>query len=165
MKKIQSLLIGLVLAGFTVLLSGCYGSFPLTKKVYNWNGTVGNKFVNEAVFLGLNIIPVYGVATFIDGFFLNSVEFWTGKKPVALKVGENNIKFNGKDVKLVVNEDHVIIFNSDKIEATLYFNEKNQNWYMTSNGKTRRLMSVKGNVLTAYDTTGKAVDNQTITNN
>ena len=61
---------------------GCYGSFNLTKKVYKWNGTFGNKWVNEIGFLALNIIPVYSVASFVDVIVLNSIEFWTGKNPV-----------------------------------------------------------------------------------
>src|SRR5690606_38828150 len=30
-------------------LQGCYGSFAATKKVYKWNGTVGDKWVNTVV--------------------------------------------------------------------------------------------------------------------
>ena len=58
--------------------AGCYGSFSLVTKAYKWNGTLGDKWVNEAAFLALNIIPVYSVASFIDIIFLNSGEFWTG---------------------------------------------------------------------------------------
>ena len=165
MKKLKLLGLGLLLAGFTISLSGCYGTFSMTRKVYTWNGTIGNKFVKEAVFLGLNIIPVYGVSVFIDGVFLNSVEFWTGKKPLTLNEGENHIKFNGKDVKVVVNENRAVIYNQDKVEATLDFNQKDQSWYISANGKTRRLMSVRGNVLTAYNTSGQAVDMTALASN
>ena len=64
-------------------VQGCYGSFALTRKLHKWNGSVGNKIVNEAVFLVCLILPVYGIASFIDGIILNSVEFWSGKNPVA----------------------------------------------------------------------------------
>ena len=49
-----------------LLLSGCYGPFYLTRKVYHWNGQVGDKWVNEAVFLLLSWAPVYGFATLFD---------------------------------------------------------------------------------------------------
>jgi hypothetical protein len=62
-------------------MGGCYGSFTLVQKVHKWNGTFGNKFVNELGFLVLNIVPVYGVAAFIDVIVLNSIEFWTGRNP------------------------------------------------------------------------------------
>jgi hypothetical protein len=73
----------LMLAVMMASVGGCYGSFELVKKVYKFNGTLGNKFVNELGFLVMNIIPVYGVASFIDAVVLNSIEFWTGKNPSA----------------------------------------------------------------------------------
>lgn len=67
-----------------VASTGCIGAFQLTRKVYSWNKSVSSdKFVQELVFLGLNIVPVYGIATFADAVFANSVEFWTGTNPVA----------------------------------------------------------------------------------
>ena len=38
-------------------LSSCIGSFKLTNKVLGWNEGVGNKFVNELVFIAFHIIP------------------------------------------------------------------------------------------------------------
>lgn len=67
-------------------IQGCFGKFNLVRKVYKFNGTVGNKWVNELVFLVFNIVPVYGVAGFIDAVVLNSIEFWSGKNPVTAKV-------------------------------------------------------------------------------
>jgi len=165
MKKVKLLSYGVVFMGLSILLTGCYGSFGLTKKVYQWNGTIGNKFVNEAVFLGLNIIPVYGVATFIDGVFLNTVEFWTGKNPVALNPGENNFKYNGKNVKLVLTENHAVIYHKGEVEATLDYNNQDKSWYITEKGETHRYMSVEGNVLTAYSPSGLAIDKKVATIN
>lgn len=63
--------------------SACFGSFNLTRKLWSWNkGVSTEKFVRELVFLGLNIVPVYQVAGFIDVIVINSIEFWTGKNPV-----------------------------------------------------------------------------------
>lgn len=79
----RTAVLGLVAAGL-VTTSGCFGSFQLTRKLYNWNANVSSdKFVRELVFLGLYIVPVYGVAGFADLVFANSVEFWTGTNPVA----------------------------------------------------------------------------------
>ena len=71
----------LLLAVMMVIAGGCYGSFELVKKVHKFNGTLGNKYVNELGFLVMNIIPVYSVAGFIDVVVLNTIEFWTGKNP------------------------------------------------------------------------------------
>jgi hypothetical protein len=70
-----------MLAVMMASMGGCYGSFELVKKVYKFNGTLGNKFVNELGFLVMTIVPVYSVAGFIDVVVLNSIEFWSGKNP------------------------------------------------------------------------------------
>lgn len=84
---LRSRLLRLALPAFLVVasvnLAGCYGSFALTKKVYQWNGSLGNKFLKTAVMWGLNIVPVYGLATLGDAVIFNLIEFWTGSNPVA----------------------------------------------------------------------------------
>ncbi len=73
-----------VAAAGLVVTSGCFGSFQLTRKVYSWNKSVSpDKWVQELVFLGLYIVPVYGLAGLADVVFANTVEFWTGTNPVA----------------------------------------------------------------------------------
>lgn len=66
MKKGFNQMITIVMiAVSSVAFTGCYGSFSLTSKLHNWNGQVSNaKFVNELVFLGLCILPAYGVVLF-----------------------------------------------------------------------------------------------------
>ena len=39
MKKLKVFSFCMLIAGFSVVLSGCYGSFELVKKVYAWNGS------------------------------------------------------------------------------------------------------------------------------
>jgi hypothetical protein len=64
-------------------LTGCYGSFGLTKKIYKWNGSLGNKFLNTVVMWAFLIIPVYQLASLGDLIIFNLIEFWTGSNPVA----------------------------------------------------------------------------------
>jgi hypothetical protein len=66
-------------------VAGCYGSFGLTKKIYGWNGTFSNIVVKEIIFLALVIIPVYGLAIFVDAVILNILEFLTGHPVIASK--------------------------------------------------------------------------------
>ena len=85
----------LAVAAMSMLTTGCFGTFQLTQDVYSWNKKIGdgNKWSRELVFLLVGpIIPVYGVAAFLDAVFVNSVEFWTGKNPVtaSTKVIEKN---------------------------------------------------------------------------
>lgn len=99
-QVISSVLIGVML----ITMVGCYGSFPLINKVYKFNGTLGSKWVNELGFLVMNIIPVYGVAGAVDAIILNTIEFWTGKSPMAVNDGsgtyvlpQGTVTFNKAD--------------------------------------------------------------------
>jgi hypothetical protein len=64
-------------------LSGCYGSFGLTKKLYQANGTIGNKYLKSLVTVLMTVIPVYGVGALADVAIFNLIEFWTGSSPMA----------------------------------------------------------------------------------
>lgn len=95
-KMIAPIALGLTLA-FGV--QGCYGKFQLVRNLYKWNGSVGNKWVNELVFLAMYILPVYAIAGFVDVVILNLVEFWTGKNPMTAKV------ITDGDKQIVMNHD------------------------------------------------------------
>ena len=70
-------------AGALVGTSACFGSFNLTRKVYGFNKTASSdKFVRELLFLGMNVIPIYGVSALVDAVVINTVEFWSGTNPV-----------------------------------------------------------------------------------
>ena len=83
----------------SILSTSCIGSFPLFHKIHSWNEGVSNsKFVNELVFICFHIIPVYEVCYLADGLIFNSIEFWSGKSPIA-KVGEKKtLEGNNGDV-------------------------------------------------------------------
>ena len=81
-KKILPVALILTLAG-SMCLSSCIGKFALTNKVLTWNKTVGNKFVNELVFIAFWVLPVYEVTAVDDLLIINSIEFWSGDNPVA----------------------------------------------------------------------------------
>ena len=108
-RKSTRWILSIILAVMISAIGGCYGSFTLVKKVHKWNGTFGDKFVNEVGFLVLNIVPVYGVAAFVDAVVLNSIEFWTGKNPSSssndtiVPLDENNsLTLRGSDRAVVL---------------------------------------------------------------
>ena len=80
-------------------LSSCIGSFKLTNKVLGWNEGVGNKFVNELVFIAFHIIPVYELTIVADVLVLNSIEFWSGENLVSQSTKE--VKGENGDTYLV----------------------------------------------------------------
>ena len=74
----RRLLLGLGLFG----LAGCWGSFNLTGRVHDWNGSFKSKWVSWLVFLAFIILPVYGITLFVDALVINTIEFFSGRNPV-----------------------------------------------------------------------------------
>ena len=87
MKKFNLKLAATVMVCGAFLFSSCIGSFGLHSKLLSWNESIGNKFVNELVYLAFNIIPVYGICYLADALVINSIEFWSGSNPMA-SIGE-----------------------------------------------------------------------------
>lgn len=64
-----------------VVSVGCYGSFPATRAVYKFNGSITKyRLVHSLVLIGFVIIPVYSICMLVDGIILNSIEFWSGDR-------------------------------------------------------------------------------------
>ncbi len=84
------------------LLAGCFGSFRLTNAVWEFNRDLSDSIiVQEVVFLAFVIVPVYGVATFVDAIVLNTIEAFTGENPIGLREGEEAaVEIAGKPRKL-----------------------------------------------------------------
>ena len=97
--------------------SGCTGSFNLTKKVYNFHRSQGDKWTDELFFLGCVLLPIYGISTFADAIVFNSIEFWTGKNPVEMSKSAKN----GQSEKIVMdgNNTATIRYNKDNQQVTI----------------------------------------------
>ncbi len=94
-----------------VTTAACFGSFPVTRKVFRWNsGVHGDKWIRWLVFLVISIIPVYAGAAVFDMVFSNSVEFWTGSNPMALAPGTTKHVEgpNGERAVMTLREDRAI---------------------------------------------------------
>ena len=92
--------IALVLvAAVGALSAGCFGKFQLTRKVYDMNKSIDEKYVRSAATWIFVIVPVYGFAALIDLIVFNVIEFWTGENPVAeAKVTKVYAEGNGRTV-------------------------------------------------------------------
>ena len=66
----------------SLLVSGCTGTFQLTRKVYQFHRSQSDKWMDEILFLVVAILPVYSLATLADAVVFNSIEFWTGNNPI-----------------------------------------------------------------------------------
>ncbi len=133
---LKSIVCALLLAG---MLAGCYGSFNLTRKVWKWNGGVGDKWVNELVFLVINIVPVYGAAAFIDVIVLNSVEFWQGTNPVTAE--------NAQPANLKGDDGTTVTFNSQEkvMEITSTIPGKGETTYRVAHENGQSVVMDKDN--------------------
>lgn len=146
MTTIKSHFSKAVIVIMIVLLTSCYGSFNLTKKLYQWNGTVGDKFINTLVFYGLIIVPVYEIASLADFVVFNTVEFWSGKNPVTMAEGESETKIvkgeNG-EFQITAVQNKFIITNLSTGEITeLVFNQNEQAWFVNNNGESFKLVQL-----------------------
>lgn len=159
MKKLRTIIGIVLIIGMGLTITSCYGKFALTKKVYEFNNSMGDKFVKEAVFLAFVIIPVYEVAAFVDAIVLNLVEFWTGNNPLSLKEGMNIVNINGQNLSILLEKDNAIIYDKNMKEmARLNYNENDHTWYSSINGTTQKLMTIGEENVTLYTMTGKAIE-------
>ena len=142
----------------TILFSSCIGSFRLTNNIKDWNEGLGDKFVNELVFIALHIVPIYEIAIFIDGVVLNSIEFWTGDNVVA-EPGETKIVKNsqGQDVQVTALENGYTISNGETA-MNLLFDAENQVWSAEYNNQSTDLLKLNGDNTAQLFVGGEVVD-------
>ena len=142
MKK-KSLIIATVVAlSASMMMQSCIGSFALFNKVKNWNDHVGDKFVNELVFVAMWILPVYELSCAADLLILNSIEFWSGTNP-ALAQTETKV-IDGKDAQYLVarNESGYTITNMTTKQVTKFnFNAEDNSWSLLNNGQEVKLFT------------------------
>ena len=141
MRK-KHLIVAVVLAlSASMMMQSCIGSFALFNKVKNWNEHVGDKFVNELVFVAMWILPVYELCFTADLLILNSIEFWSGENP-ALSAETKVV--DGKDAQYLVarNEAGYTITNMTTKQVTRFnFNAKENSWSLENNGEEVKLFT------------------------
>ena len=95
----------------SLLSSSCVGNFRLFNKLAKWNSeTISNKWAAEAIYIGLNVIPVYGFCYIVDAILLNSIEFWGGEN--VLSILEKDEK---DEVTLTKIDQETVLIESKKI--------------------------------------------------
>ena len=163
MKRV---LAAIFLSCFIMTSSGCFGSFSLTNKLYSWNDTVGDKFVNSLVFWVLVILPVYNISVLADVILFNLIEFWTGNNPIALENGETFHKTlvkNGRTWDMTASRDGITVIQTKGPEAgqklELICDRANKTWFMRDENGLKRIASTdeNGNA-TLYMPDGNTVD-------
>lgn len=135
--------VGLVLTVCASLgLSSCIGSFALTNRLLTWNRTIGNKVVNELVFLAFWILPVYEVSGLADLLVINSIEFWSGDNPMA----EGTRRIEGQDGQRYLvkcdGKGYDIVSENDGSSMRLDFDFDEKTWsYVAPDGTSYDLLT------------------------
>jgi len=133
-----------VLVAVAFLAVGCTGSFALTKKVYKFHREQDGKWMDELVFLGVVIIPIYGFATLGDAIIFNSIEFWTDKNPVEAKA------WRQKTVVVADSDTKVIMQHSpekNQIAMKVIREQENQQLVFSRSSDGVTVTDTQGNVL------------------
>lgn len=148
-----------ILLSVCIVMSSCIGSFSLTNKLKDWNMGIGNKFVNELVFVCMHIVPVYEISIMADVLVLNSIEFWTGNSALSKNVGDSKIVKNskGEDVKITVNENGYNLSNGETA-MNLIFDENDNSWSVEYNNQINKLMTIDGNSAQLYMLNGETMN-------
>lgn len=142
MKKNKLTLVAVVLSG-SLLFSSCVGSFGLFNRLTSWNQSLGNKFVNELVFLAFNIIPVYGVAYLADALVINSIEFWSGSNPMANVGDVKKVKGeNGNYMVKTLENGYSITKEGETASMDLIYDRETNTWNVVANGETTPLVKM-----------------------
>ena len=142
MRKKKLIVATVVALSASMMMQSCIGSFALFNKVKNWNDHVGDKFVNEIVFVAMWILPVYELCFAADLFILNSIEFWSGENPA---LAANDVKvIDGKDAKYLVARDatgYTITNTTTKQVTRFNFNAEENSWSLENNGEEIKLFT------------------------
>ena len=140
MKKKHLIVATVVALSASMMMQSCIGSFALFNKVKNWNEHVGDKFVNELVFVAMWILPVYELSFVADLFILNTIEFWSGTNPA---LAETKV-IDGKDAQYLVarNQNGYIITNMKTNQETRFnFHAQDNSWSLENNGQEVKLFT------------------------
>lgn len=147
------------------LFTSCLGSFSAWNGLKDWNEDASdNKFVNNAIFWGLNIIPVYGLFYLGDVVIFNLIEFWSGDNPIGMNEGEMQeqiVEKNGIQYALTATKNQmkikVLSGEREGNELTLVYEPADKSWNAVKDGEKIKLTSYEEGFHIVYLPTGEEV--------
>ena len=162
MKK----LIACSFLSLSLLFSSCLGSFNAFNNLKDWNQSASDsKFVNNLIFWGLNIIPVYGLFFVGDALIFNVIEFWSGSNPIAMQDGDSEtqiVERDGNTIEMIATKNRMEISVLDgpkkgkKVDLVYRPHEKSWN-AVKPNGEIIKLSSFKEGFYIVYMPNGEEV--------
>lgn len=143
-KNFRAVALATLLSG-SLMFGSCIGSFGLSSKLLDWNKNIGDPWTNELVFFCLAAVQVYTVSMFIDGFILNSLEFWTGENP-SMSENTRTVKTDNGLFTIVTNaEGHKITKEGSDEAVEFRFNKAEKSWSLVSGDTNAKLVQFVDN--------------------
>lgn len=132
-----------------VSMTGCFGSFPLIRKLWKFNDSFGSKWVKWLIFLLFSILPVYTIASLGDVLVMNLVEFWTGKTLLSQGETRKVVADNGDVVEFRRESDDSIavrtVSNGGQVNAQFRVHRSTDRVWIENEGE-QVLAQVRGGV-------------------
>lgn len=150
----------------SLLFSSCLGSFQAFNNLKEWNqGVSESKWVNNLLFWGLNIVPVYALFLVGDTLIFNVIEFWSGSNPIAMDEGEKEVQLverEGNTLEMVATKNRMQITvvggpeTGKKLE--LFYRPDEKSWNaIQPDGEIIRLSSMEEGFYMVYLPNGKSL--------
>ena len=142
MRKISFKMAAAALICSSFMFSSCIGSFGLHNRLATWNQGIGNKFVNELVYLAFNIVPVYPVCYLADALVINSIEFWSGSNPMASIGDVKKVQGeNGNYLITTLENGYSIAKEGDEnVQMALIYDAEESTWNVVADGVSIQLL-------------------------
>lgn len=151
----------------SILSTSCLGSYSAFNGLREWNSEVSDsKFVNNLLFWGLWIVPVYEIFIFGDTLIFNTIEFWSGSNPLAMEEGDVEtqiVKVDGNKIKMTATKNHMdieVLKGPKKGEKVkMVYMPETQTWKaIKANGEEVELASYKDGVYIVHLPNGNDVE-------
>lgn len=144
MKKINLKLAATLMVCASFMFSSCVGSFGLHSRLLSWNQGIGDKWVNELVYLACNIVPVYAVCYLADALVINSIEFWSGSNPLADNIGTTKTIQGEKGTYAVTTLENGYSITKEGEDTTmeLIYDKDSNTWNAVADGVSTPIMKI-----------------------
>lgn len=103
MRILRTPLLFVTLSVMLITQTGCFGTFALTSKAYNWHDGVSNSKFVKSLLLWIPMAFVYSITAMLDVVIFNLIEFWSGSNPISMNEGDHEMQlvtFNGDEYRI-----------------------------------------------------------------
>ena len=155
----KAVLIIILVSVLSVSLSGCFGNFALTRKVYDLNRSFSDQGIRSLVMWIMFIIPVYEFAVLVDVVLLNLIQYWTGSNPLSMGEDQTEVRLYAHEdrfFEITASRDRYDIMEVDNPENSLsfVFERAENSWYLYSQDRVIKITEENHRELKLFDLDG-----------